>query len=375
MLINASDLKSIAPQGRSDIIDGLVQYFNQYANDYGITNYLRLCHFWAQAAEEADGFATLEEYASGAAYEGRRDLGNTQPGDGRRFKGRGIFMITGRANYQKYGKLLGVDLISNPKIASDPQIAVQTALEYWKDHGLNALADADDVNGITYRINGGYNGLSTRKLYLERAKTVFVRFNLSTSSSHVLAVEEIKKYQMKLISLGYTEVGNPDGMIGTKTKSAITLFVRDWNTNHPDKVIVDEGNFTPPIIEALDTAEPRGISNPRDGATVADLRNGGSKIIKASDVQKLGGGIIAAGAGAKGISDTLGQTSGTFDQVNGILYSLQTFMRFFNEWWWIPALIIGVIVLWQGYKIAKARLDDHITGNTQVINIQKNLDA
>ena len=122
-----------APVSKS-VTDGLVQYLPEYLKKYGIDTELELAHFLAQAAHESDHFRTLTEYASGSAYEGRRDLGNVYPGDGRRFKGRGIFQLTGRANYTAMGKILGVDLVNNPHLASTPEISVQTALAVSYTH-------------------------------------------------------------------------------------------------------------------------------------------------------------------------------------------------------------------------------------------------
>lgn len=131
---------------------------------------LRLPHFMAQLIHESDGLQAMEEYASGAAYEGRADLGNTAPGDGKRFKGRGPIQITGRANYRTFGRRIGIDIERHPEIAAIPSIGLHLALEYWADRKLNALADADDVEGITRRINGGVNGLADRMAHLARVK-------------------------------------------------------------------------------------------------------------------------------------------------------------------------------------------------------------
>lgn len=114
----------------------------------------------------------MEEIADGSAYEGRKSLGNTQPGDGKRFKGRGPIQLTGRANYQKYGELLKLDLIGNPKQAATPAVGFRIAALFWKLHGLNQLADAGDFVTITKRINGGLNGLAERQKYHTRAKLV-----------------------------------------------------------------------------------------------------------------------------------------------------------------------------------------------------------
>jgi putative chitinase len=135
-----------------------------------LDNALRLQHFLAQLGHESDGYKAMEEYASGKAYEGRADLGNTQPGDGVRYKGRGPIQITGRNNYRIYGKRIGINIEKYPELASNPCIGMRLALEYWKAKGLNALADADDILGITKKINGGTNGLDDRKRRLALAK-------------------------------------------------------------------------------------------------------------------------------------------------------------------------------------------------------------
>ena len=131
---------------------------------------LRLAHFLAQLIHESGSFRYMEELASGQAYEGRANLGNTEPGDGVRYKGRGPIQITGRANYRRYGRKIGIDIERHPVIAAIPSIGLHLALEYWKTNGLNTLADADNVNGITKLINGGFNGLEDRKAHLAKVK-------------------------------------------------------------------------------------------------------------------------------------------------------------------------------------------------------------
>lgn len=171
-MITVDMIKAIAPNSKPEIVGPLVGYLNKYLPKYEVTTYLRVCHFLAQAAHEAASFRTLEEYASGAAYEGRKDLGNVVKGDGIRYKGRGIFQLTGRANYRSIGQRIGMDLENNPDLAESPEVSVLTALEYWKTRNLNALADADNVEAITRKINGGLNGFDDRKKYLARCKQV-----------------------------------------------------------------------------------------------------------------------------------------------------------------------------------------------------------
>lgn len=186
-------IKKLAPTSKDEIVTPLVEYLNKHMPEYEVNNYLRVCHFLAQAAHEAAAFRTLEEYASGEAYEGRKDLGNTHKGDGVRYKGRGIFQLTGRANYAKIGKLIGKDLENNPELAESPEISVLTALEYWKSRNLNALADKDDVESITRKINGGLNGIEDRKKYLSKIKSILpkdFKFETVESEKSVLPIEE-----------------------------------------------------------------------------------------------------------------------------------------------------------------------------------------
>jgi putative chitinase len=142
----------------------------------GINTPLRMAHFLAQTGHESGDLLYTEELASGQAYEGRADLGNTQPGDGPKFKGRGLIQLTGRANYVAYGQSIGQDLTVDgnwAKVATDPSLAVDVACWFWTKHDLNALADNDQLNTITQRINGGLNGLPDRTEHLERAKFGF----------------------------------------------------------------------------------------------------------------------------------------------------------------------------------------------------------
>jgi putative chitinase len=140
---------------------------------HAITKPRRMAHFVAQLAHETASFLYCEEIADGSAYEGRRDLGNTEPGDGRRFKGRGLIQLTGRANYTQFARDSGIDCVARPEVvASDPFVAADVACWYWSRRRINRMADGDDVRAVTKAINGGYNGLDDRIEYLGRAKAV-----------------------------------------------------------------------------------------------------------------------------------------------------------------------------------------------------------
>ena len=158
----------------------LLPHLNRAMQDHRVDTALRCAAFVAQLAHESGEFRWMEEIwgptAAQLRYEPPADLarrlGNTEPGDGKRFKGRGPIQITGRFNYAKYGELLGVDLVADPARAAAPELAFATAGLYWQSNGLNELADQRQFVAITRRINGGTNGLAERQRYYERAQAV-----------------------------------------------------------------------------------------------------------------------------------------------------------------------------------------------------------
>lgn len=171
--LTLGQLQAIAPLSPTERLGALLPHLNFTLGRYDITTPLRKSHFLAQIAHESDGLRTNEEYASGDAYEFRDDLGNTEPGDGRRFKGRGLIQITGRYNYAACGRDLGVDLIAAPHRLADFDLAALSAGWFWDKEGLNAIADRAGLTAITRRINGGLNGLSDRRNYFNAAKLAF----------------------------------------------------------------------------------------------------------------------------------------------------------------------------------------------------------
>ena len=172
MNITINQLKGLCPTQSTKVLNTFITPLNEYLPKYGIDSVLRVQHFLAQAAHETCAFQFLKELASGKAYEGRKDLGNTQPGDGVKYKGRGIFQTTGRSNYKLVSEhIFGDDrLIEHPELLEQPINAVISACYYWQSHGLSDYADKDNVITITKKINGGTNGLPDRVAYLNKAK-------------------------------------------------------------------------------------------------------------------------------------------------------------------------------------------------------------
>ncbi len=151
--------------------------------EFAVERPARAAAFLAQLAHESGQLRFMEEIWGPTDAQRRYEppstlatrLGNTEPGDGKRFKGRGPIQITGRANYRRFGDLLGLDLIANPPRAAEADVAFRIAGLYWQKKGLNELADlvtADAFREITRRINGGLNGLADRERFYAAARAV-----------------------------------------------------------------------------------------------------------------------------------------------------------------------------------------------------------
>lgn len=196
-MITTQQLREIAPYAPKTAIETYPALLSELMVVYQINTRGRITAFLAQLAHESGSFRYVEEIADGSAYEGRADLGNVVRGDGKKFKGRGLIQITGRGNYLRCSlALFGDDrLLKNPELLEQPRYAVQSACWFWKDKGLNELADLPDTwtkavkkldgkgkpylkkytkfQWITKIINGGQNGISERELFYSRARKLF----------------------------------------------------------------------------------------------------------------------------------------------------------------------------------------------------------
>jgi putative chitinase len=170
--VSVQQLRAIMPNLSQAKAEAYLPHINSAMQEAGINTPRRQAAFLSQLAHESGQLRYMEEIASGAAYEGRRDLGNTQAGDGMRFKGRGPIQLTGRSNYRAAGRALGIDLENNPRRAADPDVGFRTAAWYWNSRNLNQYADSGNFRELTRRINGGYNGLADREAYYRRALNV-----------------------------------------------------------------------------------------------------------------------------------------------------------------------------------------------------------
>jgi putative chitinase len=175
MSITAQQLLQILPNAGAHA-GVFVPLLNVAMVRFQIVGTKRMAAFIAQIGQESGQLVHVKELwgptAPQAKYEGRADLGNTQPGDGFKYRGRGLLQITGRANYAACGETLGLDLINQPELLEKPQYACLSAAWFWAGKGLNTLADAGTFDTITRRINGGLNGQADRLKLWERASAV-----------------------------------------------------------------------------------------------------------------------------------------------------------------------------------------------------------
>ena len=214
---------------------------------YNISTSKRLAAFLAQIGHESGSFRYTAEVwgptAAQSTYEGRANLGNTELGDGYRFRGRGLIQTTGRANHRTLTQRLrarGIDcpdFEQEPERLEEPWWAALSAADYWDMRGLNALADADDFIGITKKINGGTNGLADRQARWEKAKT---------------ALKEIEVAPL-LVGLGMSLIQSLAPLAAEKVTKAL-----DKHTDHPEigeqivNAVVDAAKTATGIADATE---------------------------------------------------------------------------------------------------------------------------
>jgi predicted chitinase len=188
--LTEDQLRQIMPHAKPAIVTQVVPILNETMCRFEINNRLRAAAFLATLAVESGELKYNEELASGSAYEGRRDLGNTQPGDGRKFRGHGKIQLTGRDVHKAAGDFFGVDLIANPLLLAQEPLATESAGWFWRHYKsqMNELADAGEFLKTQIKVNGRNrttglpNGWPERKAYYDRALRVIPSdFNLPAS--------------------------------------------------------------------------------------------------------------------------------------------------------------------------------------------------
>lgn len=163
-------LKKIAIYASEKNINTFSPLLNRFMHEYGICGKYPESAFLATVIHESGSFRYLKEIASGEAYEGRKDLGNTEKGDGVKYKGRGLTQLTGRRNYELASNASGIDFVSNPELLEEPENAVKVSCWWWDMRNLNKLSH--DIKAVTKVVNGGYNGMADREKWYNLALKV-----------------------------------------------------------------------------------------------------------------------------------------------------------------------------------------------------------
>jgi putative chitinase len=203
-MITKEDIKHACPNARADIVDAIIDSLSLLEQKYKLNTPLRLAHFLAQTAHESGGFRLIEENLNYSAeglnkifpkyfikagrdatqysrqpekianvvYASRMGNGDTNSGDGYKFRGRGLIQLTGRSNYTALSTDLGINLEEAVKYLTTAEGAVESAAWFWNKNGLNSLADKDDVSSVTKKINGGTIGLEDRKKHTKEFKEI-----------------------------------------------------------------------------------------------------------------------------------------------------------------------------------------------------------
>lgn len=266
MAINALDaVRRVAPRAAQNYVQALQDGAALFQR-HGITTALRMAHFLAQALHETGGFTVLREnmnYSSAARLfeifgvnrhsaaitreeaqrlaghpadiaervyglgnpRKSRELGNLQPGDGFKYRGNGVLQTTGRLNHRRMGQACGVDFEGRPELVTDPEHALKPALQEWSDGGLNALADRNDLRGITRRINGGFNGLEDRQLWFDKLWPLLKDQSAPAEAwAAADADDDVRQLQIALNDLGADPRLVVDGRYGPATRRAVREF-------------------------------------------------------------------------------------------------------------------------------------------------------
>lgn len=391
MELTMQDLRRVAGrQAKESILQAIVDRAPVLLPRYGIRTPRRARHFFAQVAHECDGFKTTTEYwgptAAQKRYEGRDDLGNTQRGDGKRFMGRGLIQLTGRANYRTFGDRLGIDLEGNPAQAASPGLSFEIACEYWKAKKLNALADRDDIVAITKKINGGTNGLKDRKAWLAKFTKLFPDEETEpVSTAHLIVPEDgddppdvlaggddpqtlnvqpvtgkfsvdVKAVQHALVGRGYHEVGGIDGIWGGMTAAGIAAFKND-------RGLKGEPVIDPALKSELSKAVAEGWTRPIaperanvTAAKVAEDTPAAKQTLWQWVVAKWTALVAFVGSLFSGVSDR-------FETISDYVSPVRDFMTDIPGWLWLLGIGGTAALVWLSSRRAtEAIVDDKRTG-------------
>lgn len=364
MKVSRQGLVRLFPNGKAALIDAIVNGWDQ-ADAAEINTTERISQFLANIGAETGGLKAVEENLNYSAARipqvwpsrfrsveaakpyannpealankvyARKDLGNTQEGDGWRYIGRGMMQTTGRANYRALG------FEDNPQDLADPAIAFATAVREWKKRGCNALADQGDkgVSAVRRKINGGTNGLDHVKSYLTKARKIFAGITPAVGAAPTLKTPDMyqqamdskdhpisRGVQADLISMGFYEVGEVDGNYGGKTAAAITAFKLDRHI--PGKGVIDKG-LIDEIAKAKSEGWRRPISDARANATPTELAKKLPEVAASQQGEKVGfwaGVTTAVTTVTGGIVDFFGDATDKLSPLKEFLTDMPSYV-------------------------------------------------
>ncbi|WP_434714679.1 peptidoglycan-binding protein (plasmid) [Rhizobium sp. YTUHZ045] len=271
-IVTFERITKFSPRARGDLALAIARLWKDPAPGE-LVNPIRVQHFMAQIATETGGFVAIEENLNYSAdrllkvfptrvtpqqalrlahrpelianhvYGGR--LGNDQPGDGWRFRGSGFMQLTGRGNFEARGKLLNKPLGKTPELVRQPETGFETATAYWVARNINVQADVDNIKAVRKLVNGGSIGLPESKIWLARAKRIFVTGNQPGESAEseqqeLNAVEEELTNQGFLESVGPEESSDPEA-----NKARLTEALRNYQIENglPATGVYDEATL------------------------------------------------------------------------------------------------------------------------------------
>jgi putative chitinase len=274
-MLTRTQIKSIFPKASDTDIDAFIKFGEEALKKSGILDMVtRLQYFLAQLGHESNGLTSREENLNYSAsrlmeiwpnrfpsmdvakpyernpeklanfvYGGR--MGNVNPGDGYRYRGRGYIQLTGRETYREIGRIAGLDLESNPDAAAKPENAIKIACAFWTWKNINPACDVSDFTAVTKKINGGTNGLNDRLQWLSKVKTVVTATpskpvtppvtNTTTTpakpdpadeAADSLANPAVMDAQKKLTRLGYYK-GVINGIYNQMMRASLWAFQKD----------------------------------------------------------------------------------------------------------------------------------------------------
>ena len=292
-------------------VRSVVAALDSYGGKFGLHQPHRLAHFLAQLAHESAGFKYDKEIASGSAYEGRKDLGNTQAGDGKRYKGRGPIQITGRSNYREFTKWVRKIIPDAPNFETDPEKINTDPYEglgpiwYWDTRNLNRLADRNDIENISAKINGRNrktgqpNGMPDRLRFYDRAALVLMGYQPTSLKAFQI---EAKKHEW------YT--GEVDGLSGPLSRAALHRGLMAMS----DKADLSSDVQAAPVVEEKKVVPKKVEKEVKERTNVLQWIMG------------------AAGIGGTGASAVFGSNWQTIAAVGGVAIALLIVVIIFRRY-------------------------------------------